>query len=107
MCASYLVLLAGDIMENPGPTISRHTCPTCLKTIRKNQGYGTCSSCKSDHHLKCLGADLERSQSCHLCSRVILSPNSSQVSYNLPDNLNHALNLRGLKIIHQPFGKSR
>ena len=37
ICAGYLVLLAGDISENPGPAARTLACPSCSKGIRRNQ----------------------------------------------------------------------
>ena len=38
-----LVLLCGDVLQNPGPV--RIQCFNCHKTIRKNQGRADCSDC--------------------------------------------------------------
>ena len=63
-----LVLLCGDVLQNPGPV--RIQCFNCHKTITKNQGRADCSDCLHSHHLKCftLGADFETSKKCFLCS---------------------------------------
>ena len=61
-----LVLLCGDVLQNPGPV--RIQCFNCHKTIRKNQGRADCSDCLQSYHLKCLGADFETSKKSFLCS---------------------------------------
>ena len=54
---SMLLIVAGDIETCPGP---KYTCPTCTKTIRKNQKYGCCDTCSSRCHMKCLEDKLDR-----------------------------------------------
>ena len=57
-----LVLLCGDVLQNPGPATL--TCFKCSKTIRKNQGRATCVGCTQPYHLKCLSAEFEYSSKC-------------------------------------------
>ena len=47
------LLCSGDIQLNPGPKSSRK-CPTCDKTIRKNQKDVECTACFEGYHLKCI-----------------------------------------------------
>ena len=41
--AVNLLLLCGDVLQNPGPTTVK--CYKCIKTIRRNQGRATCAGC--------------------------------------------------------------
>ena len=59
-------LLCG-LATNPVP--AKLVCFSCHKTIRKNQGRGTCTSCQLPLHLKCLGSEFENNrETCVLCS---------------------------------------
>ena len=98
-----LVLLCGDVLQNPGPV--RIQCFNCHKTIRKNQGRADCSDCLQSYHLKCLGVDFETSKKCSLCSvKGMDSGGESGVEctdFNIATELHEAIKLRGLKFIHQ------
>ena len=98
-----LVLLCGDVLQNPGPV--RIQCFNCHKTIRKNQGRADCSDCLQSYHLKCLGVDFETSKKCFLCSvKGMDSGGESGVEctdFNIATELHEAIKLRGLKFIHQ------
>ena len=98
-----LVLLCGDVLQNPGPV--RIQCFNCHKTIRKNQGRADCSDCLQSYHLKCLGADFETSKKCFLCSfKEMDSGGESGVEctdFNIATELREAIKLRSLKFIHQ------
>ena len=73
LCASYLVLLAGDIQQNPGPakncscsnrrrneTCAGQTvkCGLCTKAVKRNQSRASCSLCLKIFHLRCYGSDV-------------------------------------------------
>ena len=98
-----LLLLCGDVLQNPGP--KRIQCLNCHKTIRKNQGRADCSDCLQSYHLKCLGADFETSKKRSLCSvREMDTGNESGddcIDFNIAAELREATKLRGLKFIHQ------
>ena len=53
LTASTLVLLAGDVSENPGPV--KDACGVCLKGCRKNQKAIQCDDCDVWFHAKCSG----------------------------------------------------
>ena len=95
-----LLLLCGDVLQNPGP--KRIQCLNCHKTIRKNQGRADCLDCLQSYHLKCLGADFETSKKCVLCSvREVDTGNESGddcIDFNIAAELREATKLRGLKI---------
>ena len=96
-----LILLAGDIETCPGPG-PKYTCPTCSKTIRKNQKFGCCDTCNSRCHMKCLTDILiERMESlfCSLCRVEDLAGVESASFIN--DNFRCFLGSRGIKIVHQ------
>lgn len=102
-------LLCG-LATNPGP--AKLMCFSYQKTIRKNQGRTTCTSCQLLHHLKCLGSEtFENNQTCVLCSvrgvpevdkaqhqQDSQSPIHSAEHYQLPQKLMDPT--RGLKIVH-------
>ena len=71
MFAGYLVLLAGDVSSNPGPSIQLESkaskCAFCSKILRKNQPRMACMSCKRFFHLSCLGDGFEVTRFCHQC----------------------------------------
>lgn len=98
-----LVLLCGDVLQNPGPVCIQ--CFNCHKTITKNQGRADCSDCLQSYHLKCLGVDFETSKKCFLCSvKGMDSGGESGVEctdFNIATELHEAIKLRGLKFIHQ------
>ena len=48
---SVRLLISGDIESNPGPT----NCSVCEKTVRRNAKFVTCSQCKTNAHLSCVG----------------------------------------------------
>ena len=121
LSATYFVLLAGDIQQNPGPAKnypcslgrSNETCavPTvkcglCAKTVRKNQSRASCTSCLKIFHLRCYGSDFSES----LCNLCYLSNSDGQdksdqmrpevLQQYIPD-LNEFSSRKGLKILHQ------
>ena len=69
--AVNLLLLCGDVLQNPGPTTVK--CYKCCKTIRRNQGRATCVGCTQPYHLKCLGADFDYSCKCGFCSITVMN----------------------------------
>ena len=50
--AAYVVLLAGDVMTNPGPV--KDPCVVCHKGCRQNQKAIQCDSCDEWFHAKCI-----------------------------------------------------
>ena len=52
ICATYMVLLAGDVMENPGPV--KNPCAVCHKGCKRNQKAIQCDSCDAWFHAKCV-----------------------------------------------------
>lgn len=63
LCATYMVLLAGDIQENPGPVTD--ACAVCTKGCRKNQMAIQCDSCDKWFHAKCIS--MKRTEYDKLC----------------------------------------
>ena len=49
----WLILLAGDIKRNPGPT--KYPCTVCGKAVRSNQRGILCSRCQNWTHANCCG----------------------------------------------------
>ena len=122
LCASYLVLLAGDIQQNPWPaknfscskrrwneTCAGQTvkCGSCTKAVKRNQSRASCSLCLKIFDLRCYGSDVGES----LCNSCYLSNNSGQVNfdqmrredfeqYDIPE-LREFSSKKGLKILHQ------
>ena len=72
---SKLLLLGGDIEENPGPPI--YTCRICNKTITKRQTSLQCNN-RSKHwiHLRCSGILLRNYNPTYTCP-LHQDPNSS------------------------------
>lgn len=96
-----VLLMYGDISLNPGPAVP---CPSCLKTIRKNQSYAQCSTCQKRFHLKCFGADFDSNMECSQCTIQNLLPNEAEenhVEAFLPPKLTDIPKTRGFKILHQ------
>ena len=58
-----MVLLAGDIQENPGPVTD--ACAVCTKGCRKNQMAIQCDSCDKWFHAKCIS--MKRTEYDKLC----------------------------------------
>ena len=63
LCATYMVLLAGDIQENPGPMTD--ACAVCTIGCRKNQMAIQCDSCDKWFHAKCIS--MKRTEYDKLC----------------------------------------
>lgn len=63
LCATYMVLLAGDIQQNPGPVTD--ACAVCTKGCRKNQMAIQCDSCDKWFHAKCIS--MKRTEYDKLC----------------------------------------
>lgn len=63
LCATYMVLLAGDIQENPGPVTD--ACAVCTKGCRKSQMAIQCDSCDKWFHAKCIS--MKRTEYVKLC----------------------------------------
>ena len=53
LCASCIVLLAGDVAANPGP--AKDPCAVCSKGCRANQRAVQCDECDSWFQGKCIG----------------------------------------------------
>jgi hypothetical protein len=75
-CASYMVLLAGDISTNPGPQQVTDMCVLCKKGCRSNQRAIQCNECDKWFHAKCISmnvkefnnlANLTANSSCNKC----------------------------------------
>ena len=49
----WLILLAGDVESNPGPT--KYPCTLCNKAVRSNQRAIACSRCENWTHANCCG----------------------------------------------------
>lgn len=63
ICATYMVLLAGDIRQNPGPV--KDPCLVCSRGCRKTQKTIQCDICDQWFHAKCIGMKaLEYNQLC-------------------------------------------
>ena len=56
LTASCLILLSGDISENPSPV--KDPCGVCSKGCRKNQKAIQCDDCDVWFHAKCIGVNL-------------------------------------------------
>ncbi|XP_048590557.1 uncharacterized protein LOC125573817 [Nematostella vectensis] len=54
LCASYLLLLAGDISTNPGPRKAIELCGVCGKGCRSTQKAIECEECEKWFHAKCV-----------------------------------------------------
>lgn len=52
VCAAFMVVLAGDIQQNPGPV--KDACVVCAKGCRKNQKAIQCDLCDQWFHAKCI-----------------------------------------------------
>ena len=108
MYAGYLLLLAGDVSLNPGPSTGNRNgqmCPACSKAIRQNQSRLWCRLCEANCHLKCVGVDFSLNNLCQACNvqRDTGEENDNVTgSYNyLPSRLMNITKMRGFKIIHQ------
>ena len=107
MFAGYLVLLAGDVSSNPGPSIQLETkalkCAVCFKIVHKKQPRLVCMSCKRFFHLSCLGDDFEVTRFCHQCRGNDSEAEETGKSDELfiPLKLREVVKLRGLKVVHQ------
>ena len=94
-----LLLVAEDIESCPGP---KYTCSSCTKTVRKNQKYGSCDTCYTRCHMKCLTDILTDGKESMFCSICHIE------EYNEAENVSFInqdfccfLTSRGLKIVHQ------
>jgi hypothetical protein len=74
--ATLLILISGDIAENPGPI--KFPCGSCAKPVKKNQKGIQCEDCLFWHHIKCINLPvtdyitLSESSDSWYCSRCIL-----------------------------------
>ena len=64
LTASYFILLAGDVSENPGPT--KDLCGLCSKICRRNQKAIQCDECDTWYHAKCM--DMSNTEYANLCN---------------------------------------
>lgn len=107
MFAGYLVLLAGDVRSNPGPSIQLESeaskCAFCSKILRKKQPRLACMSCKRFFHLSCLGDGFKVTRFCHQCLENDSGAEETSESDEpfIPLKLREVVKLRGLKIVHQ------
>ena len=51
-CFILLVLISGDVAENPGPV--KNPCGKCERPVRSNQRGIQCEDCMFWHHIKCI-----------------------------------------------------
>ena len=74
--ATLLILISGDIAENPGPF--KFPCGSCAKSLKKNQKGIQCEDCLFWHHIKCINLPvidyitLSETSDSWYCSRCIL-----------------------------------
>jgi len=74
--ATLLILISGDIAENPGPI--KFPCGSCAKPVKKNQKGIQCEDCLFWHHIECINLPvtdyitLSESSDSWYCSRCIL-----------------------------------
>ena len=107
MFAGYLVLFAGDVRSNPGPSIQLESeaskCAFCSKILRKKQPRLACMSCKRFFHLSCLGDGFKVTRFCHQCLENDSGAEETSESDEpfIPLKLREVVKLRGLKIVHQ------
>ena len=64
LTASYFILLAGDVSENPGPAEDLYG--LCSKICRRNQKAIQCDECDAWYHAKCMG--MSNTEYANLCS---------------------------------------
>ena len=76
-------------------------CTSCVKSIRRNQANTQCMVCQQPFHLKCLSADFEQSEACHLCYTPPLKELDEGEPVSLPSDLQNLVNYRGFKVIHK------
>ena len=102
-----LVLLCGDVLQNPGPATLK--CFKCSKTIRKNQGRATCVGFTQPYHLKCLSAEFEYSSKCVMCFNNAPMPHEDLIETAIHGfaELSEAVNQLGLRFLHQKTAISR
>ena len=118
LCATYLVLLARDIQQNPGPV--KEPCAVCKKGCRRHEKAIQCDLCDKWHHSKCIdmkktGYDELRNPSkawqCMEClfpgfdthvrnSHPCPNPNKEERDGTVRTELNPNLKKRGLKLAH-------
>ena len=88
-------------LSNPGPVVG---CPSCLKSIRRNQSYSQCSMCQRHFHLKCFGAGLDSDRKCSSCTNqetLLTDSVDCSVGAFLSPKLRDIPKSRGFKFIHQ------
>ena len=100
---TILLILAGDVELCPG---RNGKCSTCQKTIRRNQCYGYCTTCKNKFHAKCLvdlvdeqGKEVLYCQDCHRNEDMLEI--QGELIGPVYEKLNDFLQKRGLKVFHQ------
>lgn len=107
MVQSFLLC---DLATNPDP--AKLACIPCQKTIKKNQGRASYSSCKLAYYLKCLGSDFENNRLRNLCSTqgqpdpVASETNQDQPYDTLFTNVGEMASQRGLNTFTKTFGAS-
>ena len=95
VCATYMVLLAGDIQENPGPVTD--ACAVCTKGCRKNQMAIQCDSCDKWFHAKCIS--MKRTKYDKLCEPSLAWECITRLSpgFDTPVRKSHKTNNTGVK----------
>ena len=53
----WLLLLAGDVEQNPGPV--RYPCTVCKQPVRCNQRGIECTRCENWSHVRCCGVSVD------------------------------------------------
>ena len=98
-----LLLLSGDIKLCPGPCVK---CPTCSKSIRKNQRKEKCLHCGNDVDLKCLvdkiayGYEQMWCRSC-IVKEALEGEPVTRGNESIYQHLADFLKPQGLKLFHQ------
>ena len=120
-CASCLVLLAGDVMENPGPV--KDPCAVCTNGCRRNQKSIQCDLCDNWFHAKCIDmgsdefnhlSDPSMAWQCMKClfpgfdtpprKNCATNTRNKNLTTSLGACLNAKLSKRGMKFAHVNIG---
>ena len=120
-CASCSVLLAGDVMENPGPV--KDPCAVCTNGCRRNQKSIQCDLCDNWFHAKCIDmgsdefnhlSDPSMAWQCMKClfpgfdtpprKNCATNTRNKNLTTSLGACLNAKLSKRGMKFAHVNIG---
>ena len=95
VCATYMVLLAGDIQEDLGPMTD--ACAVCTEGCRKNQMAIQCDSCDKWFHAKCIS--MKRTKYDKLCEPSLAWECITRLSpgFDTPVRKSHKTNNTGVK----------